>query len=63
MAKLEFETTSIPAALKKEVTVTTTLAAGGKVKMELGEDELSEVVPAGKEWDVVANIRLVERDV
>ena len=61
-ADLEFEVTSTPAQVKKEVTCIETLAAGGKVKMEIGEHELDEAVPAGKSWAVVANIRIIETD-
>ena len=62
MANLAFEVTAIPAQVKKEVTCQTVLAQGAQVKMELGEDELDEVVPRGKSWTVVANIRIVETD-
>ena len=62
-ADLEFEVTSTPAQVKKEVTcIVRTLAAGGKVKMEIGKHELDEAVPAGKSWAVVANIRIIETD-
>ena len=62
MADLELVETITPATTRKEVTETQTLAAGGKVKCEVGDNELSETVPRGKVWDVVANIRIVERD-
>ena len=63
MATLEYEITNIPAQVKKEVTCEKTLSEGTKVKMEIGEDELDSVVPEGKQWEVIANIRLVETDV
>ena len=59
---LLFEETNTPAQIRKEVTCEKTVTAGGKVKMEIGEHELDEVVPEGKSWQVVANIRLVETD-
>ena len=62
MATMELVSESKPAEVKKEVTETQTLQAGGKVKLKVGENELHEVVPAGKVWDVVANIRILERD-
>jgi len=63
MASLQFEEEIIPSQVRKEVTCETVLSAGDKVKMELGEDELDEVVPANKQWELVANIRLIETDV
>jgi len=63
MAEVEFEVTEIPAQMKKEATCKKTLSAGDKVKFEVGEDELSKVVPEGKQWEVVLNVRLVETDV
>jgi len=63
MAALEFEITDFPAQVKKEVTCEKILIAGNKVKMEIEEDELDSVVPEGKQWVVIANIRLIETDV
>jgi len=63
MRNLELVVTVIPTSVKKEVTETqNAVAAGTAVKMEIGESELDATVPAGKVWDVVANIRIVERD-
>jgi len=62
MAALELVEKTTHAVTRKEVTETQTLVAGGKVKCEVGNNELSETVPQGKVWDVVANIRIVERD-
>ena len=63
MATLELVETTIPSSTKKEVTETQTLSAGSMVKMEIGENELDAAVPAGKEWDVVANVRIIERTI
>ena len=63
MAVIELVETATAATVKKEVTETQTLSAGGKVKMEVGESELSVTVPRGKAWDVIANIRITERTV
>jgi len=62
MAYLELVETITAATTKREVTETQTLSAGGKVKMEIGANELDATVPRGKAWDVVANIRIMERD-
>ena len=62
MAALEYETTETPATVRKEVTCIETLAAGGRVKMEIGENELDSAVPEGKSWDVIANVRIVENN-
>ena len=62
MAELELVETITPATVRREVTDIQTLSARGKVKMEIGNSELNEKVPAGKVWDVVANVRIVERD-
>ena len=59
----EFVVTEIPAQVKKETTSAKTLSAGDRVKFELGDDELNEVVPEGKQWEVVLNVRLIETDV
>jgi len=61
MATIEVVTTTTPAATKKEATDERTLTAGASVKLEIGNDDLKATVPAGKEWDVVANIRIAER--
>ena len=64
MANLDFEIATIPETIKKEVTCIRTLSAGDKLKAEIGsEDELDKIVPAGKVWDVVLNIRVTESDV
>jgi len=62
MPVLEFEVTETPAQKKLEVTCIDTLSAGGAVKAEIGEHELSEVVPEGKQWYVVTNVRVIETD-
>ena len=60
MAAIEFEVIEIPAQVKREATRIKTLSAGDNLKFEVGEDELDEVVPEGKQWQVVLNVRLVE---
>lgn len=62
MAALELTETTTDATTRLEVTETQTLAAGGKLKMEIGQNELNELVPRGKTWQIVANIRIVETD-
>ena len=62
MADLGLIETVTPEIVRKEITDTQTLPASGKVKLEVGENELDATVPRGKVWDVVANIRIVERD-
>ncbi len=63
MAALEFIETIIPLQTKKEVTCEKTLSAGDFLKAEIGGDELDEIVPTGKQWVVVLNVRLIETDV
>ena len=58
----EFEISERPARIVKEATLVQTLSAGAKVKAECGEDELSETVPAGKEWATVIVVRVIETD-
>jgi len=62
MAAIELTETTTDATTRLEVTETQTLAAGVAVKLEVGKHDLSVTVPAGKVWDLVANIRIVERD-
>jgi len=61
-ANLEFEETILQARVKKEVTCTETLSQGDKVKLEIGDHELDEMVPRNKSWYVVGNIRVIETD-
>ena len=62
MAALELVITTISETTKKECTESRTLSAGSTVKMEIGNDDLSATVPVGKVWDVIGNVRIVERD-
>ena len=62
MAALEFIETIIPSQVKKEVTCEKTLSAGDSLEVEIGGDKLEKTVPAGKQWVVVLNVRLVETD-
>jgi len=39
-----------------------TLAAGAQLKAECGEDELDEVVPAGKVWHYHLKVDVTEED-
>ena len=39
------------------------LVAGDPLKMEVGEDELSEVVPAGKKWTVTISLKIEEENI
>ena len=63
MAALEFIETIIPLQAKKEVTCEKTLSAGDSLEVKIGGDELNEVVPEGKQWAVILNVRLIETDV
>lgn len=63
MAALEFTETNISAQVRKEVTCEKTLSVGDELEAKIGVDELTEVVPAGKQWAVIVNVRLVETDV
>lgn len=63
MAALEFIETIIPLQTKKEVTCEKTLSAGDSLEAKIGNDELDEMVPTGKQWVVVLNVRLTETDV
>jgi len=38
------------------------LTAGDKLKMEAGEDEMSETVPEGKKWTVIVSLKVEEED-
>ena len=40
-----------------------TLLAGDTLKIEAGEDELSEVVPTGKRWEVRISMKVEEHGV
>jgi len=53
--QLELTTKIVPALTIKTLNVAHVLAAGDKLKMELGEDkELDQTVPEGESWDVHA---------
>lgn len=64
MAALDWTTeTSTPAQVKKELLHETTLSVGEELEAKIGDDEFTEVVPAGKEWAVIVSIRVVESSV
>jgi len=60
---IEFETTNTPASTRLEATNIQTLTAGAVIKAEIGQQELDSIVPAGKQWDVILSVRVVETDV
>lgn len=57
---MELSTRIEPAQVIKTLTHGSSLAAGGKLKLEVGENELDETVPTGKRWDVWVEIQVVE---
>ena len=59
---LELETVYIQAQTRKQLSVTRLLSATGKLKLELGEEELDTACPAGKTWSVAVVINIVEED-
>jgi len=62
MAELEFTTENLPAQVRYECTSEQVLAAGAQIGMRVGEDTILKTVPAGKQWSVVGNIRVVEEN-
>jgi len=51
-----------PAAIELRAVLRKTLVAGEKLKTEVGEEELSEVCPDGKEWLVRLSLAVQEVD-
>lgn len=62
MAKLELEVFEISRKISKARGTATTLVAGDKLKLEIGEDELDEVVPDGEIWDAYVQIEVAIRE-
>jgi len=62
MATLELESEQVGAYTRRTLTHHETYTAGSLVKLELGEDELNEEVPAGKSWTVQATLLVTETD-
>lgn len=52
MADLALTTHVVPTRTQKSLDTKTTLVAGNKLKMELGDAELSTTVPSGETWNV-----------
>ena len=61
-ANLSLENESIPSVVRRTLTYHEDHAAGDQLKLECGEDELDEEVPAGKTWDVQVTILVTETD-
>ena len=59
--ELEF-TPSVSTPAKYHTFEVVQLLAGEKLKVEAGEEELSEIVPAGKCWNVRVLINITETD-
>jgi len=51
-----------PAAIELRAVLRKTLVAGEKLKTEVGDEELSEVCPGGKEWLVRLSLAVQEVD-
>ncbi len=60
MASLSLTDTGFDAFTRKSLTYSQVVSADTQVKLEVGDDELSEVVPNGKEWDVQVTICIKE---
>lgn len=39
------------------------LTAGQNIKLEVGEEELSEIVPVGKKWAITVSIKIQEQNI
>lgn len=59
---MELTTLTSPAKVEHTLTLVRTIAAGEKLKSEVGEDELDTQVPAGKQWRVWTEIYVIETD-
>lgn len=59
---MELTTVTTPAKVTKHLEQNTPLVAGQLLKAELGEDELTTPVPAGKKWVVHLRIEVIETD-
>lgn len=62
-ALLKFTTIQHSARTVKELEVNQGLVVGDKLKLEIGDAELSERCPEGKAWTVHAIIKVAEDDV
>jgi len=59
---MELTTTETPAKVTKHLERNEVLTAGQVLKAELGPDELSTAVPAGKKWIVRLEVHVTETD-
>ncbi len=62
MADLPLEEVDLSARLRKSLSVHKDIPAGANLKLEVGGDELSVVVPVGKSWNVRVSITVDETD-
>ena len=63
MAELEFTVENRPAQVRYECTSEQVLTTGAQVGLRVGENTILKTVPAGKQWSVVGNIRVIEENV
>lgn len=59
---MELITVETPAKVMHSLEINSPIEAGQQLKAEVGGDELSTVVPAGKRWTVRLNIQVIETD-
>ncbi len=59
---MELITVETPAKVMHSLKINTPIVAGQHLKAEVGTDELSTVVPAGKRWTVRLDIQVTETD-
>ncbi len=63
MADLLLEEVNLSARSRKSLSVHRDILAGTLVKLEVGNDDIDIVVPAGKSWDIQVSVVIDETDV
>ncbi len=62
MADLLLGEVDLSARLRKSLSVSRDIPAGSKLKLEVENDELHVVVPAGKSWSVSVSVSIDKTD-